>query len=1471
MQRRIPLVALALLALTVTSAYAEPPPIAQATYRATLSDTALRVIATLQVTPPERAAASVRLLSTSFPLIGELPRGAGARIVVRRGAYWLEVRPAAGRAAKPGPAEVAFSFRIPVTKSRDERTCVLPIVPALRVVADLPQELYGLRVTPPAPVEPKGGRLLLYAPARREVVLQWRATPPPAAVAPVFRVDADANVSTAMTSLTATTELSVQVLQGELRTLKLVLPEGGQLRSVASKAMGRWELRGGTVSVEFRSPVRQRATVSVQVEQLAEGEGRFVWWPVRVEGAQHQGGRAYFRAAPGLLLQAADRKGFERVSDGYAPDAAAGRQTLVLAYPRLPASIRLAVERFEPRVTAAVAVLAQLERGVVTQRATLDYTIHDAGVRQFQVRVGTGADVLEVACKGLLDHDVADGVLTVRLRDAVKGKAQLKLVVQRPIERQDGVVIPRLLALGVERQTGLVGVAAAANVELRHQRAVEVEQVDVRLLPEWVRKLGPKLAYRTHDRPNSLVAVETAPLLPEFDVVVAETCVLSDDGWTRAVTWQCSVRRGEVFAWRVRVPEGVLPLDVACSATARGEDKKAQRRPSPVLKDWEFDEKARLLKVMLARGLKGDARLSARFGQRVADTTVPQTLRGIALDGARRLTGRVVVQARVPVALRAAKIEGLEAQRGRAGQLAFGIEAADWQLDLAATPIKPVIAVSASTVLGVRPGQVAADAVLDFSIQKAPVNTLTLRLPAGAVNSSVEGADIKSSRLDGREWTIRLARKVQGRCRLRVTYDHVIPAEGGACDCATIETPGAVRHEGLVAVARDSDRIEVAVEQPQGLFETDPADVPGRGGPGRAVLAAYRYTGQGSLRARIDVLDRAEVLQAKALGAIVETMLKEDGQTLTQLTYDIRNANRQFLRIELPADAALLGAYVNGQPVSSAVGPHGATLVPLLAGQQATRANRGGDDVLEVVVVYGQRHEPIAGGRRLALASPKVDVRTEALSWAVYLPPGYRAQRTKGNMRLIFRPPSDRTLSLIFGMFADEASLAAAVFRAADWFLGAVWQWYLDNSGAILVVLGIAFAVLLALFIAKRADRLTAAWEKHGDVWVRKAKPQFSLRSAMGCLVLLLIIVVLAGMLLPSLARSREEARMIRARNNLNQIAKAMATYLNEHGDNRFYPSSAETLFRSGVLVEEEVLSDPMTGKRFVYLYEGKYLRDDYPPNKPMGYMEGDGGVNVLFFDSHVEFHPYGDDRLAALIPNRDFRRPPSRTVTGPAAAGEMAVQDRSVFEAESKLEQLDEELKGKKLDYGQQKLLSNIRGRAARQQARAHLATPQPVPKPSGPKKPKPAPGIPGMPGVNGPPAEKPGRPDMDAPEQPPGMPAQPGDVQGDRWGAVTHAGMTSKYRYAAVRGGRQKGALPIRFEIPSESTLPYIFHRPVTGEAVGEVALDCRRLGSSRPAKGVLALGILAFVALVSLGAVRRRRGSTGKSTSKDSEPLP
>ncbi|NQT54554.1 type II secretion system protein [bacterium] len=175
-------------------------------------------------------------------------------------------------------------------------------------------------------------------------------------------------------------------------------------------------------------------------------------------------------------------------------------------------------------------------------------------------------------------------------------------------------------------------------------------------------------------------------------------------------------------------------------------------------------------------------------------------------------------------------------------------------------------------------------------------------------------------------------------------------------------------------------------------------------------------------------------------------------------------------------------------------------------------------------------------------------------------------------------------------------------------------------------------------------------------------------------LVVIAIIAILAGMLLPALARAREEARRIRCRNNLNQLAKGMATYLNEHGDNRFYPcplgrASDSTngyngadwlasLYWTGTVPDPGVFicpSSPDSNDNGVHMGAtmaaasfgsqtvsyaamhwksvtsgGGAIRDDFPPNEVMGCDDTEGNINhgeatnggmaILFFDSHVEF-----------------------------------------------------------------------------------------------------------------------------------------------------------------------------------------------------------------------------------------------------------
>jgi len=182
--------------------------------------------------------------------------------------------------------------------------------------------------------------------------------------------------------------------------------------------------------------------------------------------------------------------------------------------------------------------------------------------------------------------------------------------------------------------------------------------------------------------------------------------------------------------------------------------------------------------------------------------------------------------------------------------------------------------------------------------------------------------------------------------------------------------------------------------------------------------------------------------------------------------------------------------------------------------------------------------------------------------------------------------------------------------------------------------------------------------------------------TALELVLVVMVVCVLTWGVLAVLAHRREAARHTRCMSHLNCLAKGMATYLVEHGDNRWYPcplglgrvpddyNGAEwvaSAYWSGVHPDPDCTLCPSSGdsnrkgldlgarrasatfgsQTVSYAALHYYsmtdasgrpmpgaLRDDFPSNAPMAsddtqgtvnHAATGGGMNVLFADSHAE------------------------------------------------------------------------------------------------------------------------------------------------------------------------------------------------------------------------------------------------------------
>ncbi len=168
--------------------------------------------------------------------------------------------------------------------------------------------------------------------------------------------------------------------------------------------------------------------------------------------------------------------------------------------------------KLEPKIYLDTATYATIGEGIIRCQSTLNYSVLQSEVPSFRVALPDDVSVLDVRGGDLRDwkvsHDSGVQYLDVYLNFGVKGNYTLNLSYERTIGDGSLVAqIPWVKGVGVEREKGYFGLAAATNVELAVNKVDHVSPIDVKELPQaiWSSSSNPiLLAFKYLNHPFSI-------------------------------------------------------------------------------------------------------------------------------------------------------------------------------------------------------------------------------------------------------------------------------------------------------------------------------------------------------------------------------------------------------------------------------------------------------------------------------------------------------------------------------------------------------------------------------------------------------------------------------------------------------------------------------------------------------------------------------------------------------------------------------------------------------------------------------------------------------------------------------------------------------------------------------------------------------------------------------------------------------
>lgn len=287
----------------------------------------------------------------------------------------------------------------------------------------------------------------------------------------------------------------------------------------------------------------------------------------------------------------------------------------------------------------------------------------------------------------------------------------------------------------------------------------------------------------------------------------------------------------------------------------------------------------------------------------------------------------------------------------------------------------------------------------NFEIVQGAAREVRIQLPEKVTINQVAGALVADWEIKNGELDVTFLEPVEHSARFIINAETRLP-RAGIIDIPLLRLLNTERETGGVA-AEILGAGEIKDQKAQGLEDADASDlgeiVASRQSP--ALVAFRARSGEAgatrSLSVNVARYDQQAVLMANIEEARYQVLMSTDGKELVQARYAVRNNQRNFMKVTLPAGATVWSVSLAGRPIRPGQAPDGSLLLPL-------EKSRGGDDApaFAVEILYLTKASAWSEKGREKLMLPALDLPISRTGLLLYYPPLFRVSAEPGTFHI---------------------------------------------------------------------------------------------------------------------------------------------------------------------------------------------------------------------------------------------------------------------------------------------------------------------------------------------------------------------------------------------------------------------------------------------------------------------------------------